>query len=110
MARRTILLTFCLLIAPNALPQQAPLQTPEDAYTTRELIAWSQLQKPQPAPQPLPAREDPIPQPEQPRDQQSTLPADPRNQQNPVQSYAGVIVYESNGCLPHQEDLRRQGR
>ena len=100
MARMAMLLSLCLLlIAPAALPQQSTLQTPEDAYTSRELIAWSQLQNPQPAPQPLPLREAPIPQPEQPQDQQAKLPADPQSQQEPAQCYTGEIVKDGNRHL-----------
>ena len=40
-------------------------QVPEDAFSTRELIAWSSLQKPQPTPQPLPPPDKAIPQPDQ---------------------------------------------
>jgi len=78
------------------MAQQRSSQTPEDAYTSRDLIAWSQLQTPQPAPQPLPPKDKQIPQPEQPRDQQPTPPADPNNQQRPIQSYGGIHVEESS--------------
>jgi len=74
------------------MAQQRSPQTPEDAYTSRDLIAWSQLQAPQPAPQPLPPKEKQVPQPEQPRDQQPAPPADPNSQQRPIQSYGGIHV------------------
>ncbi|MBZ5687279.1 MAG: hypothetical protein LAP86_19835 [Acidobacteriia bacterium] len=97
MNRMTTHLTFCLLmIAPGAFPQQSTPQTPEDAYTSRELIAWSQLQNPQPTPQPLPPRDAPVPQPEQPQDQHAKLPADPQKQQEPAQSYAGEVIKSGN--------------
>jgi hypothetical protein len=67
-------------------------QTPEDAFGTRQLVAWSSIQKPQPAPQPLPPRETPIPQPDQPSDQKAKSPADPQSQQSPTQSFTGRIV------------------
>jgi uncharacterized protein DUF5818 len=73
-------------------PQLPTPQVPEDAFATRQLIAWSSLQKPQPAPQPLPPRDTPIPQPDQPSDQQAKPPADPQNQQAPAQSFTGKIV------------------
>ncbi len=93
MNRTTGLLACALfVIVSTVFAQQPAPQTPEDAYSSRELIAWSQLQKPQPAPQPLPPRDTPIPQPEQPQDQQSKLPADPQNQQEPAQSFTGKIV------------------
>lgn len=104
MGRVTTLIAFLLVLAPGAFPQQSTLQTPEDAYTSRELIAWSQLQKPQPAPQPLPARNPSVPQPEEPQDQQAKLPADPQNQQEPAQSYAGEIIKNGNGFVLQMQD------
>ena len=95
MGRMTnLLLGLVLLIVPLAVSQEPQLnqQTPEDAFGTRELIAWSNLQKPQPAPQPLPPRDTPVPQPDQSADQQSKLPADPQSQQSPVESFTGRIV------------------
>jgi len=97
MNRTTTLLLFGVLLLPaGAMAQQRSSQTPEDAYTSRDLIAWSQLQTPQPAPQPLPPKDKQIPQPEQPRDQQPTPPADPNNQQRPIQSYGGIHIEESS--------------
>ena len=91
--RRTKLLAMTLFTAaPLVLAQQPAPQTPEDAFTTRDLIAWSQLQKPQPVPQPLPADDARVPQPEQPRDQQSKPPADAHNQQQPAIRLTGKIV------------------
>jgi len=84
---------FLLAIAPLAFGQEPQLtqQFPEDALATRQLVAWSRLQKPQPAPQPLPPRDTPLPQPD-PQDQQGKQPADPQNQQTPTQSFTGRIV------------------
>ena len=97
MGRMTMLAWFCLLlVAPAAFPQQSNLQTPEDAFTSRDLIAWSRLQNPQPTPQPLPPRDAQIPQPGQSEDQQAKLPADPQNQQVPTQSYTGKIVKDGD--------------
>jgi Protein of unknown function (DUF5818) len=94
MNRTTNLFAGLLLaITPLAFgqePQPTP-QFPEDALATQQLIAWSRLQKPQPAPQPLPPRDTPIPQP----DQQGKQPADPQTppQQTPItQSFTGKIV------------------
>ena len=62
---------------------------------TRQLIAWSQLQKPQPVPQPLPPRDTPIPQPDQ-QGQQTKPPADPQNPQTPAtQTFTGKIVKDA---------------
>src|SRR5262249_23481533 len=97
MDRTTTLLTIGLLLFPaGTIAQQSSPQTPEDAYTSRELIAWSQLQTPQPAPQPLPPKDKQVPQPEQPKDQQPTPPADPNKQQQPIQSHIGISLKESN--------------
>lgn len=82
-----------------ACAQQSNPQTPEDALTTRELIAWSQLQNPRPAPQPLPPTETPVPQPEQPRDQQAKPPADTHKQQEPAQWISGKVVKDGNRFL-----------
>jgi len=91
MIRTKLLALATLAVAPLALAQHPGAQTPEDAYTSRDLIAWSQLQKPQPMPQPLPPRESPVPQPEQPPDQQAKPPADPQKQQEPAISNTGKI-------------------
>ena len=100
MGRMTTLLTLFLLgIAPVVFSQQSTLQTPEDAYTSRDLIAWSQLQKPRPTPQPIPSRDTQIPQPEQPRDQQARFPANPQNEQEPAQSYTGEIIKDGSWYL-----------
>jgi hypothetical protein len=108
MGRMTTLIAFLLLLTSGAFPQQSTLQTPEEAYTSRDLIAWSQLQKPQPAPQPLPARNPSVPQPEQPQDQQAKLPADPDKQQEPAQSYAGEIIKNGNGFVLQMQDSAYQ--
>lgn len=88
-----------LMMAPLAFgqePQQAP--QPEDALEAQQLIAWSQLQKPQPAPQPLPPRDTPLPQPD-PQDQQAKPPANPqdqqKDQQTPTQSFTGKILKDA---------------
>src|SRR5215469_18713647 len=97
MDRTTTLLILGLVLFPvGATAQQSSSQTPEDAYTSRELIAWSQLQNPQPTPQPLPPKDKQIPQPEQPPDQQPKPPADPNNQQRPIQSNSATGLKESN--------------
>jgi hypothetical protein len=84
---------FFLVMTPFAFGQEAQQtpQFPEDTLAPRQLIAWSNLQKPQPAPQPLPPRDTPIPQPD-PQDQQAKQPANPHRQQTPTQSFTGKIV------------------
>jgi hypothetical protein len=87
---------FIVCVASIAFAQEPQLkpEIPEDAFGTRDLIAWSSLQKPQPMPQPLPPRDTPIPQPDQSADQQAKSPADPQHQQSPVQAFTGKIVKE----------------
>jgi hypothetical protein len=91
---------FLLAVTPLAFaqePQPTP-QFPADALATQQLIAWSRLQKPQPAPQPLPPPDTPVPQPDQ-QDHQGTQPADPQtpSQQTPTtQSFTGKILKDGN--------------
>jgi hypothetical protein len=93
MDRTTTLLILGLVLFPvGAIAQQSSSQTPEDAYTSRELVAWSQLQNPQPTPQPLPPKDNQIPQPEPP-DQQPTFRADP-NQEQTIRSYTGIVAFK----------------
>ena len=89
-----ILVLFLFTRFPAPAQQPKPLPAPEDAFTTRELIAWSQLQ----VPQPLPPREGQVPQPSQLQDQ-PTSPADPHTQQEPVQAFSGIILKDSNRYL-----------
>jgi len=99
MYRTTILLAGLFLAMVSITSAQDPplnQQTPEDAFGTRQLIAWSSLQKPQPTPQPLPPRDTPIPQPGQQPDQQSKSPADPQTEQSPAQSFTGKIVKDGS--------------
>lgn len=86
------LLVFASLPALSAQEVQTDSRVPEDAFSTRQLIAWSGVQKPQPAPQPLPPRDSPVPQPDQPPEQQANPPADPHNQQAPAESFTGKIL------------------
>src|SRR5438552_18642557 len=98
-----LLAGFLLTITPLAFgqePQPAP-QFPEDAMTTRQLIAWSRLQEPQPTPQPRPPRDNRIPQPGQ-QDQQGNQLPDPQTpqEQAPVtpvtQAFSGKIIHDGN--------------
>jgi hypothetical protein len=86
-----------LAMAPLAFgqdPQLAP-QFPENALTSQQLVAWSRLQKPQPAPQPLPPRDTPLPQPD-PQDPQAKPHAN--SDEGPgkaTQSFTGKIIEDS---------------
>jgi hypothetical protein len=91
---------FLLVTTPLAFGQesQSAPQFPEDAMATRQLIAWSRLQEPQPTPQPLPPRDNRIPRPDQ-QDQQGQQPADPQTPQDqtPVtQAFTGKIIKDGN--------------
>jgi hypothetical protein len=101
MDRTTNLLAGLLLaMAPLAFGQEsqpAP-QTPEDAFTMQRPVAWTRMQKPQPAPQPLPPQDSTAPEPDQ-QDQQGKQPADPptTSPQTPVnQSFTGKIVKDGD--------------
>lgn len=90
---------FLLAITSLAFGQepQTPPQSPEDAMGTRPLIAWSRLQEPQPAPQPLPPRDNRIPQPDQ-QDEQGKQPdpQTPQDQTPVTQSFTGKIIKDGN--------------
>jgi hypothetical protein len=86
---------FLLALTPLVFGQEPPLtpQLPEDAFGARPLIAWSRLQKPQPAPQPMPPQDTPLPQPG------GNQPADPQIPSQPTprtQSCTGKILKDGN--------------
>jgi hypothetical protein len=111
MARTTtLLIPSLLLVSVAAFAQQPPPQTPEDAYTSRELIAWSQLQTPEPVPQPLSPKDKQIPQPEQPQDQQSKLPSDPHIEQKPIRSDKGKGAQHNTNNVETLETPWEQNR
>jgi hypothetical protein len=100
MNRRTSMFAGVLLaLAPFAIGQEPQSQTPhyEDLLATQQLVAWSWMQKPQPAPQPLPPPDKGIPQP----DPQATQPAPPQAQpqtpsQTQSQTFTGKIVKDGD--------------
>ncbi len=101
----SISLGLLIALAPFAFSQEpTSAQTPEDAFSARELVAWSRLQKPQPAPQPLPPRDTPIPQPDPSSDQQSKAPADQTGEARPGQSFSGRVVKEGNEYVLRMAD------
>jgi hypothetical protein len=94
---RNVLAGFLLAVTPLVFGQEPPLtpQFPEDAFGARQLIAWSRLQKPQPAPQPMPPQDTPVPEPGQPGNQ----PADPQTPSQPTprtQAFTGKILKDGN--------------
>ena len=96
MNRTTSLFAGLLLAAtPLAFSQesQAPPQSPEDAFVIQQLVAWTRVQKPQPAPQPLPPRDQPVPQPDQ---------------QDPREATSGAsdsVAADSHRPILHRKDL-----
>jgi hypothetical protein len=96
----TVLTGFLLVLTPLAFGQEAQPapQTPEDAFVMQRPVAWTRMQKPQPAPQPLPPHDTTVPEPDQ-QDQQGKQPAGPQTppQQTPVnQSFTGKIVKDGD--------------
>lgn len=81
------------LYAQDAACQQATQSAP----APRQLIAWSNLQKPHPVPQPLPPPDTPVPQPDKPN--AAPKPADPQTQQTPAQTFVGKILKDGNGYV-----------
>jgi hypothetical protein len=80
-----LLVSLPLVVAQD--PQTQPAPALPSSILGPQLVAWSQLQKPQPAPQPLPPPDRPVPQPEQ---QQRNSPA---QQQPPAAlTLMGTIV------------------
>jgi len=99
MKRETSLLSalaFLLVTVPLMFTQD-PRNQPSPALPADilgpQLVVWSQAQKPQPVPQPLPAADRPVPeqQPEQPTPVDNA-PAQQQQQQPTAQKVKGTIV------------------
>lgn len=89
-----MLVGFLLAAAALAFSQQptpVPPPTPEDAFATQQLVAWTRMQKPQPTPQPLPPGDPSVPQPDQQDhpDKQSADRSNPPDQSPSAQSLTG---------------------
>lgn len=95
-----VLILLCgsavLTYAQDPAPQP---QVPEDAFSTRELIAWSSVQKPQPTPQPLPPPDKAIPQPDQQRTDDAKSQPGPSSDQNTPKTFVGTLVRQSDKYL-----------
>ena len=91
---------FLLAITPLVFGQEAQPtpQSPEDAMTRQQLVAWSRMQKPQPAPQPLPPRDNQVPEPDQQAQpgKQPTEPQTPQDQTPVTQAFTGKIIKDGN--------------
>jgi hypothetical protein len=83
--------SVALMIAQSVQSQASPV-LPSDILGP-QLIAWSQVQKPQPVPQPLPPPERPIPQTAQ-QAQPSNPPAQP--QPPAAQTFTGTIAKDGS--------------
>jgi hypothetical protein len=80
-----LLVSLPLMVAQD--PQTQPSPALPSSILGPQLVAWSQLQKPQPAPQPLPPPDRPITQPDQ------QQPSPPAQQQPPATlTLMGTIV------------------
>ncbi len=96
--------TGCLLAGSLTALAQEPQLThkfPEDALTSQQLIAWSWLQKPQPAPQPLPPRDTPIPQSDPQNKSSAPEPGNSQTQEHSpaTQTFTGKIVKDGTRYL-----------
>ncbi len=90
MNRMTKLISaFLFLVAAVAFGQdvQSSHPFPEDAFSTQELVAWSHLQTPQPAPKPLPVPDAQVPRPDQQRASADT------------QLFVGKVIKDSGAYL-----------
>lgn len=97
MKRETSLLSalaFLLVTAPLIFAQDVQSQ-PSPALPANilgpQLIVWSQMQKPQPVPQPLPGRAEPEPD-QQPEQANPPANVTPQPQEPAVQKFTGTIV------------------
>jgi outer membrane biosynthesis protein TonB len=91
----TVFAGFLLALFAFGQESQPGPQTPEDAFVMQQPVAWTRMQKPQPAPQPLPPQDTTVPEP----DQQGKQPENPQtpSQQTPVtQSFTGKIVKDGD--------------
>jgi Protein of unknown function (DUF5818) len=99
MKRETCLLTTLVLgtaMVMCAQDSRSPGLPPD--ILGPQLIAWSQLQKPEPVPQPLPPPDRPVQQPDQQTDQRPTQPANPQAQPQPpaAQTFTGTILKDGS--------------
>lgn len=92
----SIFAALIFTLAPFAVAQESRSGFVEDKLASRELIAWSWMQKPQPAPQPIPPPDKGIPQP----DRQTEQPSNPQQHQEAgqpqSQTFTGKIVKDGD--------------
>lgn len=117
MKRWTMLLPIIWLVGACALAQQSPALKPAPGHTDGilgpQLIAWSELQKPQPVPQqpqPVPPPDtQPSQQPSQPNPQPDAKPdtpqrPEPETQQSTAQSVTGSVVKVAGKYMLETDD------
>ena len=87
-----VLGTVPLICSQDLQSQPSPVLPPD--ILGPQLIAWSQLQEPEPVPQPLPPPDRPVQQP----DQQTAQPANPQAQPqaSAPQTFTGTIVKDGS--------------
>jgi hypothetical protein len=94
--KRTIIWGAALLTASPFLSAQQAGQKPNSPLSVDipgpQLIAWSELQKPRPVPQPLPPPTPDPPAQQQPQPQQ---PSGPQTQQPSAQIFVGAIIKDA---------------
>jgi hypothetical protein len=101
MDRKTSLFVGLLLgvtpfLAGQESQNQPVVRNVEDVLVSQELVAWTRMQKPQPAPQPMPPPEKGVPEP----GQQAAPPANPpAEDQTPTQSFTGKIVKDAGSFI-----------
>ncbi|HEY3974169.1 MAG TPA: hypothetical protein VGM18_14270 [Candidatus Sulfotelmatobacter sp.] len=105
---RTTSLVIAMILGTMSLAsaqRPQPASDLPDDLASQQLIAWSWMQKPQPAPQPAPPRDTPGAQP----DQQATQSADPQTQQQTAtQTFVGKIVWEGSRYVLKATDTTYQ--
>lgn len=101
MNRKFIFIAIAVLSAAFTIPlcaqEASHAQASQNIPAPRQLIAWSNLQKPHPVPQPLPPPDTPVPPPDQ--SNRAPKPADPQTQQTPTQTFVGKISKDGNGYV-----------
>lgn len=92
-------LVFLFATAPVMLSQvlqSKPSPAPPSEILGPQLIAWSQMQKPQPVPEPLPPPDRPVQQSEPQTGRSAETAQEPPQQQPAAQTLSGTIVKDGS--------------
>jgi len=76
--------------------QSRPSPAPASEILGPQLIAWSQMQKPQPVPEPLPPPDRPVQQSEPQTERSAQTAQDPPQQQPAAQTLSGTILKDGS--------------